>query len=59
MFKINSGDEEFVLFCLTVHQFQFWPYGTKTGTMILANRVLKLEATPGLKTTSPAGAKRA
>jgi hypothetical protein len=38
---------------------QFRSYGTETGKMILANLgCKKLKATPGVKTTSPAGAER-
>jgi hypothetical protein len=48
----------FVLFSSTQTQLRL--YGAKTRKMILANLgCYKLEATPGVKTTSPAGAKDA
>jgi hypothetical protein len=48
------------LFCLfTVHQPNLGSYGPETGKVIFANLgCYKLNATLGIKTTSPAGAER-
>jgi hypothetical protein len=49
----------FLLFDLTAHNTILWSYGTETVKGIFANLdCYKLKATPGVKPTTPAGAKR-